>query len=122
MNTTKDAAKAVAIPGHQDTQLAKVEDELYHELCDQHARAGLFVTAKADEINRRLRMRARPNLMCAPLSPLHDILSLHVRMDTRVLTLMVLLQSIFLTRSAGSYNDAQTPIPTAYLGSASAGL
>lgn len=56
VNTTRDAAKAIAIPGQPDTRLAKVEDELYNELCAQHDRAGLFVSAKADEINRRLRM------------------------------------------------------------------
>ncbi|KAJ4423547.1 hypothetical protein N0V82_001713 [Gnomoniopsis sp. IMI 355080] len=54
VHTTKDEAKAIAIPGQPDTHLAKVEDELFHELCAQHAGAGLFVTAKADEINRRL--------------------------------------------------------------------
>lgn len=54
MHTTKDAARAIVIPGQQDTRLSKVENELYHELCAQHDRAGLFVTAKADEINRRL--------------------------------------------------------------------
>lgn len=56
-NTAKDQAKAIAIPGQPDAHLAKVEGELYRELCNQHARAGLFVTAKADEINRRLGMR-----------------------------------------------------------------
>lgn len=56
VNTTRDAAKAIAIPGQPDTRLSKVEDELYNELCAQHDRAGLFVSAKADEINRRLRM------------------------------------------------------------------
>lgn len=55
VHTTKDEAKAIAIPGQPDTHLAKVEDDLYHELCAQHDAAGLFVTAKADEINRRLR-------------------------------------------------------------------
>ncbi|KAF3760740.1 hypothetical protein M406DRAFT_93571 [Cryphonectria parasitica EP155] len=54
VHTTKGEARAVAIPGQPDTHLAKVENELYNELCNQHARAGLFVTAKADEINRRL--------------------------------------------------------------------
>lgn len=58
VHTTRDEAKAIAIPGQPDTHLAKVEDELYHELCAQHGRAGLFVTAKADEINRRLRTRS----------------------------------------------------------------
>lgn len=54
-HTTKGEARAIAIPGQPDTHLAKVENELFHELCAQHGRAGLFVTAKADEINRRLR-------------------------------------------------------------------
>lgn len=54
-NTTRDQAKAIAIPGQPDTHLAKVEDELYNELCAQHDSAGLFVSAKADEITRRLR-------------------------------------------------------------------
>ncbi|KAG6359322.1 hypothetical protein INS49_012843 [Diaporthe citri] len=53
-NTTRDQAKAIAIPGQPDTHLAKVEDELYNELCAQHDSAGLFVSAKADEITRRL--------------------------------------------------------------------
>ncbi|ROW09994.1 hypothetical protein VPNG_06508 [Cytospora leucostoma] len=53
-NTTRDEAKAIAIPGQPDTHLAKVEDELYNELSAQHDRAGLFVSAKADEITRRL--------------------------------------------------------------------
>lgn len=58
-NTTRDQAKAIAIPGQPDTHLAKVEDELYNELCAQHDSAGLFVSAKADEITRRLRMHPR---------------------------------------------------------------
>lgn len=53
-NTTRDQAKAIVIPGQPDTHLAKVEDELYNELCAQHDSAGLFVSAKADEITRRL--------------------------------------------------------------------
>ncbi|KAK2615675.1 hypothetical protein N8I77_002413 [Diaporthe amygdali] len=53
-NTTRDQAKAITIPGQPDTHLAKVEDELYNELCAQHDSAGLFVSAKADEITRRL--------------------------------------------------------------------
>lgn len=62
-HTAKDEAKAIAIPGQPDTHLVKVENELYHELCDQHGRAGLFVTAKADEINRRLRMHQSCGLL-----------------------------------------------------------
>ncbi|KUI74377.1 hypothetical protein VM1G_09749 [Cytospora mali] len=54
VNTTRDAAKAITIPGQPDTRLTKVEDDLYNEFCAQHDRAGLFVSAKADEINRRL--------------------------------------------------------------------
>lgn len=54
VHTTKDQARAIAIPGQTDTALTKVEDELYLELCRQHDRVDLFVNAKADEINRRL--------------------------------------------------------------------
>ncbi|KAK4195928.1 hypothetical protein QBC40DRAFT_235488 [Triangularia verruculosa] len=53
-NTTKDQATAIAIPGHQDTALAKFEEGFYSELCRQHDRVDLFVTSKADEIARRL--------------------------------------------------------------------
>ncbi|KAH9439722.1 hypothetical protein MCOR02_003262 [Pyricularia oryzae] len=52
--TTKGQATAIAIPGHQDAALRKFEDEFYTELCHQHARVGLFVTSKADELSRRL--------------------------------------------------------------------
>lgn len=69
VNTNKDEAKAIAIPGQQDTHLAKVENELYHELCAQHDRAGLFVTAKADEINRRLRTWPLPAAVLVVASP-----------------------------------------------------
>lgn len=66
VNTTRHESIAIAIPGQPDTRLAKAEDELYNELCAQHDRAGLFVSAKADEITRRLRMRDP----CAPM-PCH---------------------------------------------------
>ncbi len=56
-NTTRDQAKAIAIPGHQDTALSRFEDELYLELCRQHDRVGLFVSSKADELGRRLRKK-----------------------------------------------------------------
>lgn len=55
VHTTRDQASAIAIPGHQDTALAKFEDELFLELCRQHDRVDLFVTSKADELSRRLR-------------------------------------------------------------------
>ncbi|KAI1350986.1 hypothetical protein F5Y01DRAFT_315270 [Xylaria sp. FL0043] len=56
-HTTKDqATAAIAIPGHQDQALTRFEDAFYLELCSQHGRVGLFVTSKADEISRRLRM------------------------------------------------------------------
>lgn len=70
-NTTRDQAKAIAIPGQPDTHLAKVEDELYNELCAQHDSAGLFVSAKADEITRRLRTFISTRLH--PLPRLHII-------------------------------------------------
>ena len=44
------------IPGQQDTALAKFEDELFLELCRQHDRVDLFVSSKANELSRRLRM------------------------------------------------------------------
>lgn len=59
VHTTKDqanAATAIAIPGQQDHALRRFEDAFYLELCSQHNRVGLFVTSKADEISRRLRM------------------------------------------------------------------
>lgn len=59
VHTTKDqatAATAIAIPGQQDHALKRFEDAFYLELCSQHNRVGLFVTSKADEISRRLRM------------------------------------------------------------------
>ncbi|KAK3383975.1 hypothetical protein B0T24DRAFT_71067 [Lasiosphaeria ovina] len=54
VHTTKDQATAITIPGRQDTELTRFEDELYTELCRQHDRIDLFVTSKADEIARRL--------------------------------------------------------------------
>lgn len=63
VHTTKDQATAIAIPGRRDTALGKFEDELYSELCCQHDRVHLFVTSKADEIARRLRMTSTvPNI------------------------------------------------------------
>jgi len=55
-HTTKDQATAIAIPGHPNTALTKFEDDFYAELCRQHDRVDLFVSSKADEISRRLRM------------------------------------------------------------------
>ncbi|KAI6363421.1 hypothetical protein MCOR25_005913 [Pyricularia grisea] len=54
VRTTKGQATAITIPGHQDAALRKFEEEFYTELCHQHARVGLFVTSKADELSRRL--------------------------------------------------------------------
>ncbi|KAH8821051.1 hypothetical protein F5884DRAFT_816691 [Xylogone sp. PMI_703] len=54
VNTTKDQAQAIAIPGHSDTSLAAFEDFFFNELCNQHDRVDLFVRSKADEISRRL--------------------------------------------------------------------
>lgn len=91
MHTNKDEAKAIAIPGQHDTHLAKVENELYHELCTQHDRAGLFVTAKADEINRRLRMRHLLLLfLFTPTIPDGDIFGQRARkVGNRKLTLLL---------------------------------
>ena len=55
-HTTRDQATAIAIPGRPNTALKKFEDDFYAELCGQHARVGMFVASKADEIARRLRM------------------------------------------------------------------
>lgn len=74
VHTTKDQATAVAltIPGQPDHTLKRFEDAFYHELCSQHNRVGLFVTSKADEISRRLRM-SLSSLVFAPIhGPIHD--------------------------------------------------
>lgn len=54
VNTTRDQAQAVAIPGQVDTALQNFEAQFFSELSNQHDRAELFVTSKADEICRRL--------------------------------------------------------------------
>ncbi|CAK7204494.1 hypothetical protein SEUCBS139899_007251 [Sporothrix eucalyptigena] len=54
VNTTRDQASAITIPGQKDTGLQRFETEFYEELCRQHDRVGLFVATKSDEINRRL--------------------------------------------------------------------
>ncbi|KAF9882248.1 spx domain-containing protein [Colletotrichum karsti] len=54
VHTSRDQATAIAIPGHQDAALKRFEDNLYNELCQQHDRVDLFVTSKADEIQRRM--------------------------------------------------------------------
>ncbi|RDL37899.1 SPX-containing protein [Venustampulla echinocandica] len=53
-NTTRNAAQAVAIPGHLDDTLRRFESQFFDELCNQHERVDLFVRSKADEIHRRL--------------------------------------------------------------------
>ncbi|EJT80277.1 hypothetical protein GGTG_00280 [Gaeumannomyces tritici R3-111a-1] len=54
-HTTKgQGVRAITIPGHQDAQLGKFEEDFYAELCRQHDRVGLFVTSKAEELSRRL--------------------------------------------------------------------
>ncbi|KAL2073753.1 hypothetical protein VTL71DRAFT_11079 [Oculimacula yallundae] len=54
VNTTKDQATAIAIPGQADHGLEKFEAAFYNELSNQHDRVDLFVKSKADEIGRRL--------------------------------------------------------------------
>lgn len=54
-NTTKDQAKAIAIPGQVDSQLERFEALFFNELSNQHDRVDLFVKSKADEVHRRLR-------------------------------------------------------------------
>ena len=56
VHTTRSQGTAITIPGHQDAALSKFEDGLFEELCRQHDRVDLFVSSKADEIARRLRM------------------------------------------------------------------
>ncbi|KAG7129607.1 hypothetical protein HYQ44_001602 [Verticillium longisporum] len=54
VNTRRDQAAAVAIPGHVDSNLHRFEERLFGELRSQHDRVDLFVNSKADEILRRL--------------------------------------------------------------------
>lgn len=56
VNTTRDQGQAIAIPGQEDTSLAKFEEQFFNELQNQHDRVDLFVKSKADEISRRLRL------------------------------------------------------------------
>jgi hypothetical protein len=55
VNTTRDQAQAIAIPGHVDSTLQKFENLFFAELWNQHDRVDLFVKSKADEYGRRLR-------------------------------------------------------------------
>lgn len=55
VHTTRNQATAIAIPGHQEPALRRFEDSLYQELCQQHERVDLFISSKADEIDRRLK-------------------------------------------------------------------
>jgi hypothetical protein len=59
VHTTRDQARAIAIPGQDDRRLARFESRLYGELCAQHQRVGLFVVSKAGELERRLENTAR---------------------------------------------------------------
>ena len=68
-HTTRDQATAIAIPGRPNTALKKFEDDFYAELCGQHARVGMFVASKADEIARRLRMSLFVSVLLAILIP-----------------------------------------------------
>lgn len=54
VNTTKDQARALAIPGQADTALERFEDLFFEDLCSEHDRPDLFVKSKVDEINCRL--------------------------------------------------------------------
>lgn len=54
VNTRRDQARAMAIPGHRDAALSRFEEGFYEELCAQHDRVDLFVTSKAAEIDSRL--------------------------------------------------------------------
>ena len=56
VRTTHGQGQAKAIPGNgnEAKQLQAFENELYHELREQHQRIDLFVQSKAGEIGRRL--------------------------------------------------------------------
>ncbi|KAM0287282.1 hypothetical protein ACHAQH_000596 [Verticillium albo-atrum] len=54
VNTRRDQATAMTIPGQVDSNLHKFEERLFSELRSQHDRVDLFVNSKADEILRRL--------------------------------------------------------------------
>jgi hypothetical protein len=54
VHTTRDQARAIVIPGQEDKRLVRFESRLYGELCMQHQRVGLFVSAKAGELERKL--------------------------------------------------------------------
>ena len=54
INTRRDQARAMAIPGHRDPALLRFETGFYEELCAQHDRVDLFVSSKAAEIASRL--------------------------------------------------------------------
>lgn len=68
-HTTRSQGTAIAIPGHQAAALSKFEDDLYDELCRQHDRVDLFVSSKADEIARRLRMFTSSHCHSIPPTP-----------------------------------------------------
>ncbi|KAK0387248.1 hypothetical protein NLU13_5561 [Sarocladium strictum] len=59
VHTSRNQATAIAIPGHQDSALHRFEDTLYHELCHQHERVDLFISSKANEVDRRLKHLSR---------------------------------------------------------------
>ena len=56
LRTTQRQGQAKPIPGshHETKAFHAFENELYHELHDQHQRIDLFVRSKAGEIARRL--------------------------------------------------------------------
>lgn len=62
VNTTRDQARALAIPGQADTALEKFEDLFFEDLCIEHDRPDLFVKSKVDEINCRLRKFLSPEM------------------------------------------------------------
>ena len=55
VNTTKDQARALAIPGQADTTLEKFKDLFFDDLYNEHDQPDLFVKSKVDEISCRLR-------------------------------------------------------------------
>ena len=66
VNTTRDQATGIAIPGQADAALQKFEESFFLELHNQHDRVDLFVQDKTGEVHRRLseeypESRSQPN-------------------------------------------------------------
>jgi SPX domain protein involved in polyphosphate accumulation len=53
-HTTPGKGKTISVPGRPDEKLAKLENDLFRILEEQHQRIDLFVKSKAGEVQRRL--------------------------------------------------------------------